>query len=407
MDDGCGSNFFLEESLLVRFFYYMNIITAIGLIYLFKRAFEVQELGQKFLDQLSKESRDWIELPGITSPRFWQQFLNPFNFPRDCTIFENVPYWTQEERLSAQRNDGHESIFDMALDIYQPYSVEAGDDRPVLFYVHGGGWTMGSKKFVGPLLTEMLSYDWIVVSVDYRRHSKLGYPTQLMDCKRALRWVRNEIRIFGGNPRNIVVAGDAAGGQLACLLSSTANQSEYQPGFEDVDTTVQGVLGLSAVVNLVDLENYSNHDCRIHFIKQVARREDSPESAENLKFLTEHSPRFRLKGPGVPCMMIHGDIDTLTPVQHVRDFVNHFQNTCTAPITYLEVPGGHHCFHLISSPRSWYVTIAASQWLNYHFDGIHNNNNNNNNNNVDTRGVGGGSGRKLQIHEIVEWDWTV
>ena len=58
---------FLEESLLVRFFYYMNIITAIGLIYLFKRAFEVQELGQKYLDQLSKESRDWIELPGITS----------------------------------------------------------------------------------------------------------------------------------------------------------------------------------------------------------------------------------------------------------------------------------------------------------------------------------------------------
>ncbi|KAG0312676.1 hypothetical protein BGZ99_009322 [Dissophora globulifera] len=375
-----------QESLLARFFYYMNIITAIGLIYLFRRSFQVQELAQKYLDQLSKESKYWVELPGFTSARFWQQLLNPFNWPRDCTIYENIPYWTQEEALRAQRSDGCKAVQEMVLDIYQPHSVEAGDDRPVLFYMHGGGWTMGSKRFVGPLLNEMLSYDWIVVSVDYRLHTKAGYPTQLMDCKRALRWVKDEIRVFGGNPNNIVVAGDSAGGQMACLLASTANQPKLQPGFEDKDTTVQGVLGFSAVVNLVDLENYNNHNCRSRFIKEVAF---------HLKFLTEHSPRFRLKGPGVPSMMIHGDIDTLTPVQHTRDFVKHFRNTCTAPITYLEVPGGHHCFHLISSPRSWYIAITASQWLNYHFDGIHNVK-------VNTQ-----DGTKQQIHEIVEWGWPM
>ncbi|KAG0370659.1 Alpha/Beta hydrolase protein [Gamsiella multidivaricata] len=382
-----------QESLLVRFFYYTNLITAIGLLYLFKRAFEVQELGQKFLDQLFKGSKDWIELPGLTSLRFWQQLLNPFQWPRDCTIYENIPYWTQEEQLNAQTSDGWKSVLDMALDIYQPCSVQAGDDRPVLFYMHGGGWTMGSKKLVGPLLQEMISYDWIVVSVDYRLGAKAGYPTQLIDCKRALRWVKDEIRIFGGNPENIVVAGDAAGGHMACLLASTTNLPEYQPGFEDVDTTVHGVLGLSPVVNLVDLENYSNHDCRTRFIKDVARREGSAESAENLKFLTEHSPRFRLKEPSIPHMMIHGDIDTLVPVQHTRDFVNHFRNTCTStPIAYLEVPGGHHCFHLISSPRSWYIAIAAAQWLNYHFDGI---------NNIDSKP----DKRRQEIHEIVEWGW--
>ncbi|KAF9951305.1 TLE member 5 [Modicella reniformis] len=182
----------------------------------------------------------------------------------------------------------------------------------------------------------MISYDWVVVSVNYRLNTKAGYPTQLMDCKRALRWVKDEIRVFGGNPSNIVAAGDSAGGQMACLLASTANQLDLQPGFESVDTTVQGVLGLSAVVNLVDTENYYNHGGRSRFIKEVAKREGSPESAE----------------------------------------------TCTAPITYLEVPGGHHCFHLISSPRTWYMIIAASQWLNYHFEGI--------------RGKDG---------EIVEWDW--
>jgi hypothetical protein len=56
----------IEESSLARFFYYTNIITAVGLLYLFKRAFDVQELGQKYLDQLSKKSKDWT-LPGLTS----------------------------------------------------------------------------------------------------------------------------------------------------------------------------------------------------------------------------------------------------------------------------------------------------------------------------------------------------
>ncbi|KAG9324416.1 hypothetical protein KVV02_004436 [Mortierella alpina] len=382
-----------QESLLVRFFYYTNIITAIGLLYLFKRSLDVQEPSQQFLDQLSRESRDWVELPGMASPRFWQQLLNPFHWPRDCTVHHNIPYWTQQEQLDAQQNDGWESVADMTLDIYRPNAVQGGDERPVLVYLHGGGWTSGSKQLVGPLLTEMIFHEWIVVSVNYRLNPKCGYPAQLIDSKRALRWIKEDIRAFGGNPANIVVAGDSAGGHLAALIALTANQADYQPGFESVDTSVQGCLGLSPVMDLVDLENHSNHDARTRFIKEVAKREGSSQSAENLKFLTEHSPIFRIKGAGVPFMIIHGDTDSLVPVQHSRAFVNEFRNTCTAPIHYLEVPGGHHCFHLISSPRSWYCAIAAGQWLNHYFDGVPQRLKD--------------SQQKREVHEVVEWDWDV
>lgn len=381
-----------QESLLVRFFYYTNIITAVGLLYLFKQSFEVQALGQKFLDQLAKESKDWIELPGPTTARFWQQLLNPFLWSGDYTLYENIPYWTSKEQLSVIKSDGWESAAEMSLDIYKPHTVEGGDDRPVLFYMHGGGWTAGSKKIIGPLLTEMISQDWIVVAVGYRLSAKAGYPTQLLDCKRALRWVKDEIRTFGGNPNNIIVAGDSAGGHMACMLALTPNQPEYQPGFEKVDTTVQGCLGLSAVVDLVDMNNVCNHDGRGRFIRDVAKREGSPDSADNIKFLSEHSPRFRIKGgAGIPFMIVHGDIDTLTPVQNTRAFVNEFRNKSNASMTYLEIPGGHHCFHLISSPRSWYTVISAGQWLTHHFDNIAP---------VD-------AAKKLQVHEIVEWGWTV
>ncbi|KAF9577030.1 hypothetical protein BGW38_008036 [Lunasporangiospora selenospora] len=301
----------------------------------------------------------------------------------------------------------------MELDIYRPNSVQGGDDRPVLFYIHGFGWTHGSKSLIGPLATEMVTHDWIVVSINYRLGAKAGYPTQFLDCKRALRWVKDEIRVFGGNPDNIVVAGDEAGGQMASLLAMTANVKEYQPGFEEVDTSVQGVVALSPILDLTDVENHSQHEVRGRFVKEVAKREGSPESVENLKFLTEHSPRFRIKSTGVPFMVVHGDLDILVPVQNTRSFVKEFKNKCSAPITYLEVPGGHHCFHLISSPRSWYVTITVAQWLNFRFA------------DDSTAGLTKASsqgieyedfkekqrqlrrqqGRKLQVHEIVEWGW--
>lgn len=54
-----------EESPLVRFFYYINIITAVGLFYLFKRSYDARQVAQRFLNQLSKESKDWVELPGL------------------------------------------------------------------------------------------------------------------------------------------------------------------------------------------------------------------------------------------------------------------------------------------------------------------------------------------------------
>jgi len=148
----------------------------------------------------------------------------------------------------------------------------------------------------------MVSHDWIVVAINYRTTAKAGYPTQLIDCKRALRWVKDEIRTFGGDSNNIVVAGDAAGGQLASLLAMTPNLPEYQPGFEKVDTTVQGCIAMSADLDLVDAKNYSNHDSRGRFISAVAKRSGSAESAESKS------------GVGIICYYSEWEVTRRTPL---------------------------------------------------------------------------------------------
>ncbi|KAI7821677.1 Alpha/Beta hydrolase protein [Gamsiella multidivaricata] len=282
------------QSAMVRFFNYVNLISAVGLLYLFKRSFDAKGAVEKFLDQHSKESKSRIDLPGPSSPRFWKQLLNPLHSPQNCTVYENIPYWVPNEQVAILRSDGWKAVLEMALDVYKPNKI----------YIHGGGWTSGSKSLTGPLLTELIAREWIVVAIDYRLTAKAGYPTQLIDCKRALRWVKDEIRIFGGDPKNIILGGDSSGGHLAALMALTPNLPEFQPGFENVDTTVQGCVPQSAALDLTDLKNQNYSGSRGRFIKQVAHREGSAESPENMKFLTEHSPIFRVQDSKVPFLVV-------------------------------------------------------------------------------------------------------
>jgi len=57
----------VEVSALARFVSHVNLITAAGILYLFKRSLETKEVAATFLDQISKDSKTKTELPGLTS----------------------------------------------------------------------------------------------------------------------------------------------------------------------------------------------------------------------------------------------------------------------------------------------------------------------------------------------------
>ncbi|KAF9438787.1 hypothetical protein BGZ76_004624 [Entomortierella beljakovae] len=329
-------------STLATLFNYFNFITIIGQLYLFKRSFEAKEAISKFLVKISLNESNPVDLLGPDSLDFWKIALYPRIEPKEYTLYSEIPYWTLNEQRSAMTSDGWQSVLQMGLDVYKPNSVEGGDDRPVYVHIHGGGWTSGSKTMIGPILSELISRRWIVVSIDYRTNTKAGYPTQFLDCKRAMRWVKDQIRIFGGNPANIVVGGDSAGGHLAALLALTPNIPEYQPGFEDVDTTVQGCVPQSAVLDTADINNYGPRNSRTRFVNEVSRREGPPESEEKSE----------------------------------------------AHISYLEIPHGEHASSAFPSVPALHIAKATAEWLSQNFD---------------KKRANGES--KIGVHELVDWEW--
>ena len=65
------------------------------------------------------------------------------------------------------------------------------------------------------------------------------WPDHIVDVKSAICWVKDNIASYGGDPTRIVIMGVSAGGHLASLAALTPNLPDFQPGFEDRDTSVQ------------------------------------------------------------------------------------------------------------------------------------------------------------------------
>lgn len=103
------------------------------------------------------------------------------------------------------------------LDLYAP--AAAGTGRPVLVWVHGGGWQAGDKADVHRKPQALADRGWLLASVNYRLLGDQVTIDQMAgDVAKAVRWVRDHAREHGGDPDQLVIAGHSAGAQLAALV---------------------------------------------------------------------------------------------------------------------------------------------------------------------------------------------
>ncbi len=103
--------------------------------------------------------------------------------------------------------------------IYDPKTA-AGDRRPVLLFLHGGGFFAGSVETHDRICKLLASKAGaVVVSVDYRLAPEFPYPAGFDDAYSALLWVVAEAKELKADPSRLVVAGDSAGGNLAAAVA--------------------------------------------------------------------------------------------------------------------------------------------------------------------------------------------
>jgi acetyl esterase/lipase len=249
------------------------------------------------------------------------------------------------------------------LDIYRPRAVPRG--APVLLQIHGGAWMIGRKDQQGlPLMYRMATRGWVCVAINYRLSPEATWPDHLVDCKRALAWVREHIEAYGGDPDLVVVTGGSAGGHLAAMMGLTANDPEYQPGFEDVDTAVLAFVPFYGVFDWTD--RYAFRGSRHPMMRRLERYIVKVAHHEAPHVYHRGSPMSHIAGDVPPAMVLHGTNDNLVPIAEAERFVELLRSTSKEPVVYAEFVGAHHAFEVFPSVRALHAITgveAFASWV--------------------------------------------
>jgi len=274
--------------------------------------------------------------------------------------FADICYGTAEEVLEA----GKEASY-LTLNVYRRVGTPSNARNPVLVEIHGGAWRkmLGAKENRVPIAFHMAAQGFIVVKIDYRLFPDNFWPDYIIDCKRAIRWIKQNIEFYGGDPEFIIVSGGSAGGHLVSLVAisgcSEYRMPEWQPGFEDVDTSVQAAVPLYPACDTSG-EWWSYYTGKpfdkklheqaspVHHVMQLSKQVAMGDSRHEL----------------CPILIVQGAADSLTPAKFIRKFFKELNShgLKTGICEYLEFPNAHHSFDLISSPRTYYTCGVVARF---------------------------------------------
>jgi len=240
----------------------------------------------------------------------FSRILFPFHLKRRGVV--------REKDIAYARAGGRE----LKLDVYRP--EELAEKHPAILQIHGGGWVIGDKREQGiPLLNHLAANGWV-------------------------------------DPDFIAVTGGSAGGHLTAMMGLTADDRTLQPGFEDADASVQAAVPFYGVFDFTDRQGVNHDDFLSRFLEPMVMKAfiaDEPE-----KFAAA-SPVDRVNADAPPFFVIHGDRDTLAPLEDARLFVDRLREASDEPVVYAELQGAQHAFDIFYSMRSTPVFEAVERFL--------------------------------------------
>ncbi|AYJ88084.1 alpha/beta hydrolase [Sphingomonas paeninsulae] len=104
------------------------------------------------------------------------------------------------------------------LDVWRPVD-NVTTLRPVVIFWYGGGWVNGTRQDYGFAARAFASKGFVVVVPDYRKVPDIHFPAMLQDGAEAVRWTRDNVAKFGGDPARIAFAGHSAGAYTVAMLT--------------------------------------------------------------------------------------------------------------------------------------------------------------------------------------------
>lgn len=253
-----------------------------------------------------------------TQPEVGDEAQGQFDSSKLGTVERDVTYCTMDGVA-------------LKMDVYYP--AENNGRFPVAMYVHGGGWSSGDKeKGAGALdMPQLQGAGFLVVAVNYRLAPEYQFPAMIEDVKCAVRSLRAHADEYNLDPDRIGAWGGSAGGHLVSMLGTTDASAGFDVGeYLEYSSRVQAVVDMFGPADLtVGFEGNPTSK-----VENVVFGGFDPALASPVTYVTADDPPF---------LMLHGEKDTLVPIEQSEILLATLQKA-GVPAELVRVKNAGHSF---------------------------------------------------------------
>ncbi len=174
--------------------------------------------------------------------------------------------------------------------------------KEVLIFIHGGNWNSGNKSMYSFLGNRMARKDVVTVIIDYPKSPLANYNEMATDAAKAVKWVKENIEQYGGDPKKIFISGHSAGGHLAALITV---RNEYFKRI-DIESPIKGAI----LIDAAGLDMYG-----------YLQKENFPDGNTYLQTFTTSPDTWKAASPlyhlhtGIPPMLIYRGGNTYPSIE--------------------------------------------------------------------------------------------
>lgn len=220
--------------------------------------------------------------------------------PEGVTIEHNVTYLQPERKEK--------------LDLYLPTDRAKGVKSPAILMIHGGGWVAGDKDAAREFNvgTTMAKAGYVCASVNYQMAEGDRWPTNLFDCKNAVRFLRKNADKYQIDVDKVGVIGGSAGGHLALMVGYSSEDPDLEPKapYPGVSDKVSAVVDLYGIADVRTRQKIDPDGTPAGQARDKTALFPTVSLEQDPALWAKASPVTHVKKSSPPTLILHGTKDT-------------------------------------------------------------------------------------------------